>query len=129
MNAQDWKLSVTGDSCPEWCAQDHADDDPEHESIIHESTPLTVALPPMVNGERLQLSFTTICSEDYNHPEEGRSPSHIELGTESDQQGRMHDYIPFPSVEALDQLINDFRSTANMLEQWRERLPSAGQAA
>ncbi|ORT61926.1 hypothetical protein BKD26_02645 [Streptomyces sp. CB03238] len=92
---------------------------------MHESTPITVDLPPLVNGERLHLAFTTVSSEDYNRQDQGRSPAQIELGAESDKDGAVHDYVPVPSAEALDKLITDLRRSATTLEQWRGRLPSA----
>ncbi|AJC58569.1 hypothetical protein [Streptomyces sp. 769] len=124
MNAQDWKLSVTGGNCPQWCAGNHADENPETDSIIHESAPLTVKLPPMVDGGRFQFAFTTVCSEDYNLPDEGRSPSRIELGLENEQGQPERDYIPVPTIEVLDQLIQDLRQATTDLEQWRDRLPA-----
>ncbi|MBV9022543.1 MAG: hypothetical protein JO362_01770 [Streptomycetaceae bacterium] len=124
MNAQDWMLSVTGaGNCPPWCSADHTEEDPEHDSVIHESAPITVQLPPLINGERLRLALVTVCSEDYRTQDEGRSPARVELGTESDK-GAVHDYVPVPSADGLDKLIIDLRHAASALEQWRDRLPA-----
>ncbi|MGW3121377.1 DUF6907 domain-containing protein [Streptomyces sp. NPDC001107] len=125
MNAQDWKLSVTGDNCPKWCAGNHADEDPQHDAILHESAPLTVELPPLVNGEHLRLEFTTVCREEHRTQEEGRTPARVDLGFESDQQNALPDYVPVPSRQALDKLIGDLQAAVSVLEQWRDRLPSA----
>ncbi|PHQ49464.1 hypothetical protein BLA24_25835 [Streptomyces cinnamoneus] len=125
MNANDWKLSVTGDNCPEWCSADHADEDPEHDSVFHESAPVAVELPPLINGERLRLAFVTTSSEAYRLPGEGRSPARVDLGTESDREGAVHDYVPVSSAETLDKLITDLRHAVSTLEQWRDRLPAA----
>ncbi|WP_261951644.1 DUF6907 domain-containing protein [Streptomyces nigrescens] len=125
MNAQDWKLSVTGENCPEWCAGDHADEDPEHDAIVHESPTISVELPPQVNGERLRLAFATTAGEDYNDPARGRGPVQVELGTVNEQGMPLFDYTPVPSAEDLDQLIHNLRQATISLEQWRDRLPSA----
>jgi hypothetical protein len=125
MNAKDWKLSVTGDNCPEWCAGNHAAEDPEHDSIMHQSSPVTIELPPLVNGDQLRLAFITLCSEDYLTQDQGRTPAQVELGMESDQQYAVSDYVPVPSVQALDKLIGDLQDAASALKQWRDRLPSA----
>ncbi|UQA91427.1 DUF6907 domain-containing protein [Streptomyces halobius] len=125
MNAQDWKLSVTGDNCPEWCAGEHADEDPEYDSIIHESAPITVPLPPMVNGKRIHLAFTTSCSEDYMTADEGRRPVRVELGTENELRVPTQDYVPVATAGDLDTLIHNLRQATIALEQWRDRLPSA----
>ncbi len=92
---------------------------------MHQSAPVTIELPPLVNGDQLRLAFITLSSEDYLTQDQGRTPAQVELGMESDSDGAMHDYVPIPSVEALDKLITDLRRAATTLEQWRHRLPSA----
>ncbi|WP_376738492.1 DUF6907 domain-containing protein [Streptomyces noursei] len=34
-----------GEHCPEWCIEGHVNDAPERDSILHQSTPITVELP------------------------------------------------------------------------------------
>ncbi|MFJ9617856.1 DUF6907 domain-containing protein [Streptomyces noursei] len=121
MNAQDWKLSITGENCPEWCTANHAAEDPEWDSIIHESAPITVPLPPMVSGERLRLAFTTTICEDY-HSEGHRTQ--VEFSTETEVGAPQRDCVPLPSVEDLDSFIRDLRQAADAVEQWRDRLPA-----
>ncbi|NUK14054.1 DUF6907 domain-containing protein [Streptomyces lunaelactis] len=124
MDPQDWKLSVTGENCPQWCTEDHSADAPEHgDSILHISTPITVALPPLVNGDRLRLTFATTRSEDlYSN---GRKPTCVEFGTEDQDGVAAHDYATLATANDLDNLIADLRVTPCRLEGWRERLPAA----
>jgi hypothetical protein len=125
MDAHDWMLTVTEDNCPGWCSADHSGEDPQHDSVFHESAPITLELPSLVNADRFRVAFTTVCSEDYQTRDEGRRPVRVDVGAESESTGAVHEYGPIPSVEALDQLIADLRHAADALEQWRGRLPSA----
>lgn len=125
MNAQDWKLSVTGDNCPKWCTEGHTHEDPEWDSIIHESSPLTVPLPPRYDGKLLRLAFTTACAESYQSRAEGRRTTYIEFNVQEEVGGASEGCAPVATVEELDKVIHDLRQASATLEQWRDRLAAS----
>ncbi|MFZ3491772.1 DUF6907 domain-containing protein [Streptomyces sp. 5.8] len=123
MDANAWKLSVTGENCPPWCTADHSGEDARLDTIIHLSGPAAVTFPPLVSGEQLTGVFATCASETFEG--HGRR-TRIDFGVQ-DQNGNdlFRDYVPVRTRAELDGVLADLDRVGEQLRAWRERLPEA----
>ncbi|MFE2639554.1 DUF6907 domain-containing protein [Streptomyces scopuliridis] len=121
MDANAWKLSVTGTNCPSWCTADHSGEDARLDSVIHLSGAAAVAFPPLVSGERLTAAFTTCASETF---QEQRRQTRIDFGVHDQNENDVfRDYVPVRTRAELDGVLADLDRVAEQLRVWRERLP------
>ncbi|MGW1976514.1 DUF6907 domain-containing protein [Streptomyces sp. NPDC001889] len=125
MNPNEWKKTVTGAACPDWCASVHDEEDPADQSVSHTSESVTVALPPLVNGEHLRLTLATMADEDYCSHDRERPAARVDLALEDREGLAAPDYVPVTDAGQLDELVAGLRQAADTLEQWRHRLPAA----
>ncbi|MFK8909935.1 DUF6907 domain-containing protein [Streptomyces sp. YS-3] len=117
-----WRASKAAESCPSWCAVDHAEDDPLVDAYVHTSQPCTVAMAPLVTGERVQLLFSTDQQEDFLTPDEPGAAK-VDFTIEARGRNILHDYAVMADKPALDAVIEELERAAQTLRTWRERIP------
>ncbi|MEU3501461.1 hypothetical protein ABZ726_12030 [Streptomyces hundungensis] len=121
MDANEWKKSVTGGNCPPWCVSQHDDEDPEIDTILHESTPSTMALPPLVNGTVYTASLSTSARETF---QDQQRTTQLDLGLiDNRDRSPLGDYVPVTSRHQADALADGLEATAAKIRALRVHLP------
>ncbi|WP_138960714.1 hypothetical protein [Streptomyces sp. YIM 121038] len=121
MDANEWKRSVTGGHCPSWCVCRHDDEDPEIDSIVHESKPSTMQLPPLVNGTVYTVSLSPSASENF---QDQQRSTQLDLAVIDDGgRGQLGDYVPVTSRHQADALADGLEAMAAQIRAWRDLLP------
>ncbi|MFF3153279.1 DUF6907 domain-containing protein [Streptomyces sp. NPDC057910] len=121
MDANEWKRSVTGGHCPSWCVCRHDDENPETDSIIHESKPSTMELPPLVNGTVYTVSLSTSASETF---QDQQRSTKLDLAViDHEGRGQLGDYVPVTSRHQADALADGLEAMAAQIRAWRDLLP------